>query len=85
MGRLTLASARSLLLFAVLLLATIPMTMPVNAVRKQPPAIPTCWEAAGIAPDGSIHSASFYRRWMANRQAAIWAAAGWTGIIVDSC
>jgi len=85
MGRFRTASKRSLLLFVVLLVASVPMTMPVNAVRKQPPTIPTCWETVGIDPHGAIHSASFYRRWMANRQAAIWAAAGWTGIIVDSC
>jgi hypothetical protein len=85
MGSFTNASTRSLLLFMVLLVAIVPMTIPVHAVRKGPPNIPTCFEVIGRAPNGTTYYASFYRRWMANKQAAAWAAAGWTNIFVGSC
>jgi hypothetical protein len=71
-----------LLLIAV---AALPMTLPVQAFRKSPPPFLTCFAAIGTDPHGVAYIVYFYRRAAAIRLAAVWAAEGWTGIVIVAC
>jgi len=71
-----------LLLIAV---TAVPMIIPVQAYRVTPPPFQTCFAAVGTDPHGVAYIAYFYRRAAAIRMAAVWAAEGWTGIVIVAC
>ena len=73
------------LVLVAVVVATMPLAVPAEGVRKVPPPWAVCWVTIGTDPQGVVHAAYFYRLWLAKRQAATWAAAGWTGIVVDTC
>lgn len=65
--------------------SALPILIPVNAVRKNPPPVLVCFAAVGMDPYGVSHVAYFYRLWMAKKLAATWISAGWTGVMVGPC
>ncbi|MGA3108316.1 MAG: hypothetical protein ABSD99_02520 [Candidatus Bathyarchaeia archaeon] len=69
----------------LIILAALPMVLPVQAFRKNPPPFLSCFAAVGTDPHGVTYIAYFYRRAAAIRMAAVWAAQGWTGIIITAC
>jgi hypothetical protein len=62
-----------------------PLIIPVQAVRKNLPPFQACFAVEGMDPHGVTHVAYFYRRAAATRLAAAWVAAGWLGVMIDSC
>lgn len=72
--------------FLMLIVVTaMPLMLPVQAFRKNPPPFLTCFASVGTAPNGITYIAYFYRRAAAIRMAAVWVAEGWTGIVIVAC
>jgi hypothetical protein len=73
--------------FGLLLIAvtTIAVILPVQAFRRNPPPFLSCFAAVGTDPHGVTYIAYFYRRAAAIGIAAVWAAEGWTGIVIVAC
>ncbi len=80
--------SRTFLLGLLLLAAGMLVILPAQApkppsddrgVRKH------CFVVVGIDPNGTSHEATFYILQKANKQAAAWIAAGWTGVMINAC
>jgi hypothetical protein len=79
---------RRTVVFGFLLLIVVtamPVILPVQAFRKGPPPFMTCFASIGTDPHGVVYIGYFYRRAAAIRMAAVWAAEGWTGIVIVAC
>ena len=64
---------------------TLPITVPVNGWRRNPPPIQVCFAVLGTNPQGIVYIAYFYRKAAATQLASAWTAAGWTHVIIAAC
>lgn len=85
MGELVVRRTVAFGFLLLIILAALPVALPVQAVRKNPPPFLSCFAAVGTDPHGVVYVAYFYRRAAAIRMAAVWSAQGWTGIVIVAC
>jgi hypothetical protein len=76
---------RVVLGFLLLIAVAATSALQVQAFRKTPPPFLSCFASIGTDPHGVVYIAYFYRRAAAVRMAAVWAAEGWTGIVIVAC
>ncbi len=88
MNKAVLVLSRTFLLGLLLLVAGMSAILPAQAPK--PPSDDRgvrrhCFAVVGIDLNGKSHEATFYFSQKANKQAAAWLAAGWTGVMISAC